>query len=190
LTNTSFTQVPLSVDEPIALRKHLQKVVEQIDIIEGNRAGDPYVKDSDLPAVNLSALDTSVTTLSDAVAKIQASLDDITDDIDAIQAITDVTRYTIEYRNLNLSVFYDFNGTAWSTFQGKGQMGTVGSNYVSPPIPLNPLTIYQIYVESARTNGGGITQSVMIEDTGVDLKVFYRTGDTFALALSNGWTQV
>ena len=192
MSNQSFAQVPLDIEEPDALRKFLQKLVEEIDFIEGNRAADPYVKESQLtatPTVNLTSVTAAATALS---LTVDGVIDDVvanTSEIADIQVVINDVQYTVTHQALD-PTYNDFDNAAWGNLKGKGQFSALGSAMTAPPFVVTGGTTYIVYIDSALTTGGGVTQRVMMEDTGVDLKVFYRTGDSFAVAVTNGWTQL
>ena len=191
MTNESFASVPVDVTDEIALRRFLQRVVEQVDIITGSRAADPYVKTSEVTddTVSLDSLNSSVVDLTKAV---EDNADDIAENVDDIAAntvITAETQYSILHLALGTS-YNDFDHADWSSLKGKGQFSALGSAMTNPPFAVTAGTTYIVYIDSALTAGGGVTQRVMMEDTGVDLKVFYRTGNSWATAKTNGWTQL
>lgn len=192
MSNESFTQVPLDIEDTDALRRHLQKVVEEIDLILGNRADDPYVKESELaeaPTVSLVTVDTAIVILTEVVNNLIDSVTQNEADITDNTAIIDDVQFTVVHKALS-ATYNDFDDVVWGALKGKGQFSALGSAMTNPPFVVTGGTTYIVYIESALTTGGGVTQRVMMEDTGVDLKVFYRTGDSFAIALTNGWTQL
>lgn len=191
MANESFVQVPLDVTDADGLQKFLRKVVEEIDFIKGSRAQDPYVRESELEGerVNLTTVNEGITTLTEIINTLDGRVEENELSIEDIQPVVDDTQFTVIHRALD-TTFNDFDNTVWSTIKGKGQFSALGSAMTDPPFVVTPATTYIVYVDSALTTGGGVTQRVMMEDTGVDLKVFYRTGDSFAVAVTNGWTQL
>ena len=90
----------------------------------------------------------------------------------------------------NVGVPYrDFNSNIWSTAKGHLVFTCLGSETTNPPVALISGSTYTFYVQ-AITTSTGVMQKVIVEDEGVSLRVFYRSGSTLAIAISSGWTQV
>ena len=90
----------------------------------------------------------------------------------------------------NVGVPYrDFNSNIWSTAKGHLVFTCLGSEATNPPVALTSGSTYTFYVQ-AITTSTGVMQKVIVEDEGVSLRVFYRSGSTLAIAISSGWTQV
>ena len=192
MSNQSFAQVPLNIEESDALRKFLQKVVEEIDVIQGGRGGDAYVKESEIVETATVSLTSVNAELVEQAGTISTMQDDISDNESSIAdntAIIDDVQYTVTHRALS-TTYNDFDDAVWGLLKGKGQFSALGSAMTSPPFVVTGGTTYITYVDSALTTGGGVVQTVMMEDTGVDVKVFVRTGDSFAVAVTNGWAQL
>jgi len=191
VSNESFAQVPLDMEDTDAVQKFLRKVVEEIDLITGARAQDPYVSTSELEdsTVSLTTVNTAIATTNETVTALDSRVEDNELTLEDNQPIIDDVQFTVTHRALDTS-YNDFDDAVWGTLKAKGQFSALGSAMTNPPFAVTAGTTYIVYVDSALTTGGGVTQRVMMEDTGVDLKVFYRTGDTFASAVANGWTQL
>lgn len=191
MSNESFAQVPLDLEEEDALRRILQKVVEEVDLILGNRADDPYVAESDLEGerVSLTSLNNSVTALRDSLETLDGRVEENEKQNEEQQDILDDVQYTVTLRALGTS-FNDFDDASWGTLKGKGQFTALGSAMTNPPYAVTAGTTYIVYADSATTTGGGVLQTTYIEDTGVGLRIFVRTGDSFAQAVTNGWKEI
>lgn len=190
LSNESFAQVPLDIADTDALKRFLNSVVIEIDLITGRRADDPYVRESELDeeVVNLDTLNLAIQALLERLADVEDDVNQESTNIEDIEAQLEELQYAIEHRPLDSS-YYDFNNAAWGTLRGNGQFSTTGASMTNPPFVVVGGTTYTVYVDSITTTGGGVVQRVLMEETGVDLRLFYRTGDTFATAVSNGWVE-
>lgn len=75
MANQSLVSVPANVEDPLVLRRFLARLVEQLDIVLGNRAGPAkqYVDQLDLVAVN----DRLVVALNDAMRSLELALDQV-----------------------------------------------------------------------------------------------------------------
>lgn len=192
MSNESFAQVPLDLTNADALRRFLQKVVEEVDVITGRRAADLYVKTSEVEeaeVVSLTELSNTITEIEKILAVNATNIATNESDIATLQADVDALQFITTHAALT-ATYNDFDNAVWGTLKGKGQFSALGSAMTNPPFAVTAGTTYLVYADSATTTGGGVTQRVMMEDTGVDLKVFYRTGDSFAQAVTNGWTQL
>lgn len=190
-TNESFAQVPLDLTKEDPLRRILQKIVEEVDLILGNRADDPYVAESELAGerVSLTSLSESITSLNETLSALDSRVEDTELENEEQQAIIDDVQYTVTHRTLD-TAYNDFDDASWGTLKGRGQFTALGSAMTNPPYAVTAGTTYIVYAESALTLGGGVVQTVYIEDTGTGLRIFVRTGDSFAQAVTNGWKEI
>lgn len=170
---TSFLRVPLDVTDETILKRFFNDVVRKLDEVDNS---------------NESA--------NAAISAIDLSVSQVTNDLNSTSQIannanreTKEVRYSTSYQAL-VNEFRDFNNDAWTFLKGKGQFSCLGSEMTNPPYAVTAGTTYIVYADNAITLGGGVATRVMIEETGVGLRVFYRTGDTFATALTNGWKEV
>jgi len=75
--NESIIAVPITVEQPGQTRQFLVRLVEQLDIVLGNRGGDPYVSSSQLTD-GLTVLEKTVL---DVLQKLLAAGDLITEEL-------------------------------------------------------------------------------------------------------------
>lgn len=179
MTNQSIAQVPSDLADDVIVKRFLRTVVEEVDSIKGGA--------EDLPS--LSVINDNINALTDTLASLGIDVKASSKVLSTTENTANNSAHATLYQELGID-FRNFNSNAWNELQGKGQIKALGSEFTNPPVVLTAGTTYTVYADSAYTLGGGVTQRVMIEDTGIDLKVFYRTGDTFAVAITNGWTQL
>jgi len=156
-------QVPLNVDSPKLLRRLLEAVVGRLE--EDKTSSD--------------------TTL----LELQSNQSSLVTDLAATTVKASQTDQNV-YQAAELgSLYKDFDSPAWAGLKGNFSFTTLGSETSNPPVTLTGATTYIVYAHCVRTKTG-VVHKVMIENTGTDLRVFYRTGSTFTLAMTNGWTQL
>ena len=192
MSNQSFVQIPTDLTDEVNLRRLLTRMVEQIDTILGNRAESPFVLESEQAddAQDLLTIAEEVDSLSETVIEQGKDIDSLEDDVDTLQTNFDTVQYTITHQALG-TVYHDFNDAAWASLQGHGQFNANGSAISNAPYTLTGASNYNVFAHSITTTGGGIVQRVVIEDvTAGSIRIFYRAGDTFATAQSNGWKEV
>jgi uncharacterized coiled-coil protein SlyX len=159
---------PQDVSNPIALKNFLQRTVEKISS----------------QAETSSTTSDEVTNQAEQIAKLQSDVKSL---IERVEQLEDAVIFN--GRELDAS-YYNFNETIWSALRGYYRFSALGSALSNPPVALTGGTTYVIYAHNVTSFVGGIWQIVAIEDTGTNLRVFQRTGDTFAQAITNGWTQL
>lgn len=167
---TSRYTIPIDViEDKVSLKRLLVELSSDLtSTIDSFTTIDSDIKDIDSV---LKALQLAVTELvTDSSGDLQPDLASIHDHVALVAA-----------------TYSDFNAAAWATLEGNSQFTELGSNLVNAPFVPVPATTYTFYIESALTVGGGVVQRVLTEIPGVSLTAHYRTGDTFAVALTNGW---
>ncbi len=104
MNNQTIIAVPITVETPGQTRQFLVRLVEKLDIILGNRGGDPYVSNSQLQKTtsdgltilekailtvisNLLAADSVVTT--ELLAELKEQTDEAIDDLKSSSTIND-----------------------------------------------------------------------------------------------------
>ena len=192
MSNQSFVQIPVDLTSEIELRRLLTSIVEQIDLISGNRAQSPFVLESEqvVDDTNIVALSDKLSALALDVNEIVKDINDNTDDVTTLQTDYDSVKFTITHQPLG-SIYLDFNDAAWNALQGHGQIEGLGSTFSNPPYVLTGASNYIFYVDSATTVTTGVTQRVIVEDTTAGaLRVFVRAGDTITTLFSNGWLEL
>jgi len=195
VANESFIQIPTDLTDNAVLYRTIAKIVEEIDIIAGNRADDGYVSQSQLAgtstttAVSLTSLSTSINEINNTLASLTAQTEENATNIANLQTSVDALQFVLQYNTLD-TAYNDFDNAVWGTLKGAGQFSALGSAMTNPPFVVTPATLYIVYAYSITTTGGGVVQIVHMEDTGTDVKTFVRTGDSFAQAVTNGWAQL
>lgn len=158
---------------------------QPIDLADSESAKRLLIDLSSSLGLVIAEADVEVTSLS----SLQASINELNEvAIVNEDSPTLVESDTLKHKALAPSVYKDFNNAAWGTLKGNGQFTELGSNLVNTPFTPVGGTQYIFYIESNRTLGGGVVQRLLTEISGVSLTAHYRTGNTFALAVSNGWT--
>ena len=178
--DTASTLVNLNVDitDEVSLRRVLAAIIEQVDIIVGVRG------DAD---ITLTSLDKDITAVEEQVIALETSVEELGTTVETNTAELATLANALESVSLG-TLFYDFDDTAWGSFRGNGQFSALGSALTNAPFTPTGGTTYTIYVESYGALNSGVIQRILVEDTGTSLVAYYRTGDTFAIALTNGWT--
>jgi len=172
-------QVPVNLDDPVLVKRYMQAVVEALGELQGLA--------EDVP--NLTEVDAAITSIQDSISELTSTTESTDEALSTTSIFAKDSEFTTGHQELDI-VFRDFDSVAWNQLQGKGQFTALGSEMTNAPFAVTGGTTYITYIDSALSLGGGVVQRVLMENTGVDVKCFYRTGNTFALALTNGWTQV
>ena len=78
MPNQSSIAIPPNVDEPVVLRRFLQRLVEQVDVIQGNRAGETakYVSQQELVELTQNLL-TEISIAKDSLDFLLSTLEDL-----------------------------------------------------------------------------------------------------------------
>lgn len=192
MSNQSFVQVPTNLTDEIELRRVLTSIVEQIDLISGNRAESPFVLDSEQVQddTNIIALSDRLKDLTNTVKDLTKDVDDNTVGLSEVESAVDPLSFLTVHQSLT-SLYTDFNDDAWFSLNGNGQIAGLGSDFTNPPVALTGTDNYIFYVNVVKTINGGIVQRVVTENvTAASINIHYRAGDTKAITISNGWLAV
>lgn len=193
MSNQSFVQIPTDLSDEVVLRRFLTTIVAQIDLISGNRAESPFVLEAEQEdsTQDIVTLADNIDLTNETVETLSKDIDDLEDDVDNLEDDFSSIQYAVTHQSLG-AVYRNFNDTAWSSLEGCGQFNDLGSNISNAPYTLTGGSTYNIFAWSATTTGAdGIVQRIVVEDvTAGSIRVFYRAGDTFATAQSNGWLEV
>ena len=78
MPNQSSIAIPPNVDEPVVLRRFLQRLVEQLDVIQGNRAGETakYVSQQELVELTQNLL-TEISIAKESLDFLLSTLEDL-----------------------------------------------------------------------------------------------------------------
>lgn len=83
MANQSLISVPTNVDDPVVLRRFLSRLVEQLDIVVGNRADNAYVTNTDITSeadALTAALNEAENTLRTATEQLEETLSNLSED--------------------------------------------------------------------------------------------------------------
>jgi len=92
--NESIIAVPITVESPGQTRQFLVRLVEQLDVVLGNRGGDPYVSLSQLQSTTSSELSKLEQTVLEIIESLIAEDSVITNEL--LTSISDQTNVAIE----------------------------------------------------------------------------------------------
>lgn len=192
--------LPADVTDTLSLRRTLASIIREIDIITGAKGVDPYVRQSELPNIEIPEVEVSLdsivalreelTRLSDRLtefdsklATIESTVQDISDEVATLSNVK-------EYEQAPAAMS-DFNDTSWVNNFGLFQLSLDGADFTNPPEVLDDTTLYNMYALVNRTLNGGAVHEVTLEDTvNAATKVYRRAGSTAAQTIANGWFNV
>ena len=193
MSNETFMALPDKLDDPITVKRALQRIIEEVDKILGNRGSEPYLTIDNIAGVSEETL-LSLQEVADLIANLQEALaalelnntdvaEILTQILDSIEQLQNAGNYT-ELAD----AFQDFNDDEWFSFAGKGVVSGQGSSFMNEPGSFIPGDEYNVYADSAPTPGGGISTTVTVENvTKATLEAHKRSGYTKATTISNGW---
>ena len=180
MTNQTIVTIPQETETQ--LKRSLERIVEEVDIIIGNRGTDPAASSSDLAAerVTLVTLDTRVTANETAIIALEAS-------VEALEG----TEQTIPTNYTQLDISYnDFDSTSWSGLNQNGYFSADGADLSNTPFVANGGTTYIMFVQSGRIGTDGVNQQINVQVIGSSLDTYVRSGLTFTEATTEGWSQL
>lgn len=179
--------IPNDITNPNSLKNFLVRLTKTVDSI----IGDVNTLEQVVPAE--AAEPVSLATLSATTTELREDLDDLTERVDTLESNQSTLTGKVDALDFALihealgTLYNDFNDAAWGLLSGNGQFTALGSAMTNPPFAVVAGTTYTVYIESYQTADGGVVQRVLMEETGVTLTAHYRTGDSFAVAVTNGW---
>ena len=188
----SRISLPADVTDALSLRRTLSAIIDEINTIIGAKGVDPYVKESDLPAaeVTLTTLNTAISKLTDLVDAATSDTEGLEESIEELEEAVALLRNVTEYDQAS-SAMSDFNDVSWSDLEGLYQLEGLGSSFTNPPEVLDDTATYNVYAQSFKTLGNGRVQEVIIENTDTnELKLYKRAANSFTQLLVNGWFNV
>lgn len=187
--------LPADVTDALSLRRTLASIIREVDIITGAKGVDPYVKQSEMPEVEVSldsivALREELVRLSDRLTEFDSKLSTVESTVQGISDEVDSFSNVKEYEQAPAAMS-DFNDTSWVNNFGLFQLSLDGSDFINPPEALDDTTPYNMYALVNRTLNGGAVHEVTLEDTvNTTTKVYRRAGSTAAQTIANGWFNV
>lgn len=184
MANSTLVALPTSITSFDEIQRVLARVIEELDVLLGNRGIDPALRTSELTSAT-STLNTLTTdlallkieaaalrqTIERAVLKLNNSLSITDEDIITMQMQIDnlssvVSVLQNNWISLELSIdYYDFNFAGWDSLKGNFEFSTLGSNLINSPFTTNPLFSYSIYVYALPNSAGeAILRMIVLED--------------------------
>ncbi len=188
-TNETLISVPATVEDPLALRKFLLRLVEKLDIVLGYRGQDPYITKNDLetPENFLSTLPTQINDITKAISNVSNSVTDLQNEQEELLSNFNASQLALYKTKQLTAAYYDFNYVGYGTLGGLYEFTTLGSNLVNPPFLTNPVMTYTCFFYQYLGLSGGVVQTMFVVSSVPDRASFRRVGTTFAQAITLGW---
>lgn len=182
--------MPANVELPDVLKRFLNHLIEELDVVLGFRGDAAYVKQSDL-----TGSVTTIAELVDTLALTNEQVQELTESIETLVASVATNTDAVDTINTLLasstlsSTYHDFDDAAYATLAGNNEFSTLGSNLSNAPYsPVGGETYYN-YINSVVTANGGVVQTLRAYSTStLAPTTYFRIGDTFIDAVGLGWT--
>lgn len=158
----TIAQVPYDITDDVSMQRFLNQLVERLDIVLGFRGDTTFITDEDLSTqgVNLQNLSGQLSSLSAALATLQETSEQNSEDIEALQESSDSSQYVTETQILDSS-YYNFNASVWSTLRGKGEFSASGSAITNPPTTIGSSDSAIVMADSIGTSNS-VWQTVFL----------------------------
>ncbi len=177
---SQFT-IPVDVKEDAeSLKRLLVDLASVLDAIIGT------VEDAAI--TSLASIDNVIARLEERAIENENAFSTVDDKLQRLETFDKTLAFVFNHAAITATPYKDFDDAAWANLKGLAQFTELGSNLANVPFAPVPATSYTFYIDSSITVGGGVVQRLLVEVTGASLVAYYRTGDTFAVALTNGWT--
>lgn len=188
MPNETIAAVPANVNEPVVLKRFLDRLIERLDIVLGLRGDSGYITATDLEQ-GLSTIGTSeeVEALAASLAEVEESnsalANSITQNADAISGVE--TRLSSVELDSN---FHDFNYAGYEDLDGRYEFDTIGVNIANAPYTPAGGEQHYNFLDCYKTATGGVIQVLRAySDTTVTPATYTRIGRTWSDALARGW---
>ncbi|RKY53161.1 MAG: hypothetical protein DRP93_07020 [Candidatus Neomarinimicrobiota bacterium] len=190
MPNESIIAVPIDVAEPVQLRRFINKLVEELDLVLGYRGQNKYVASSDLIGADLT-----LATLASGLASLEEYLETLTGTLTTAESsIEDNATAIAAVEDLHTSTalgaaFYDLDDAGYSALSGRSEFNTLGSNLSNTPYGIaGAETYYNYFICMGTANGGEVQELKGFSTTPLAPTSYFRIGNTWAEALTLGWT--
>lgn len=186
--------MPADVTQPDVLKRFLNRLIEELDIVLGFRGDKLYATDAaltnatDAAVITLDTITADVAANEEAIAEFTDSLEGLTSAVSTNeQAISDLD--TVLSSTVLSSTYHNFDNAAYATLEGNNEFNTLGSNITNAPYTPVGVETYYNFINSVVTANGGVVQTLRVySTTTLAPTTYFRIGNTFAEAVSLGWT--
>lgn len=171
MANQTIAQIPVNLADPDSMKRFLQELVGNLDVVLGYKGSTSYTTTADLQkatgtvteiADEVTTVKESLTTNSDSLQTAQEDIEDLQDDMDAVYKAAALTD---DYK--------DFNATVWNDVKGAFEFSGLGSELINPPATLVPGNTYNVYGVSYDTTNS-VLQLFWLDSGSVN--VYTRVG--------------
>lgn len=177
MSNQTIATLPFDLTDPLALKRFLSELVNNLDIVLGYKGGDRYATSKQLQneASNLSQTVLQIQSSLKQLQELSDSLEDQQERIEDLQLAVEELQMLLKTDSLG-SAFHDFNSTSWSTLVGKGEFTAIGSEITNAPFTVDADTNYTVLVDSTKTSTA-VWQEILVNSS----DKYVRT------SVSNNW---
>ncbi len=195
MANSTLVALPIGITSFDEIQRVLARVIEELDVLLGNRGTDPALRASELTsasstlnqltadlatlAIEAKALEQSIERAllslsreSNQIAELQTQIDDLSSALDTVEGYWTSTALSVDY--------YDFDFIGWDSLTGNGEFIALGSDLANAPFTPNPLLNYSIYVYALPSVAGeAILRMIVLED-GVNTYNLTKAGGSWS----------
>lgn len=179
--NESIAAVPADISDRDTLKRFLDRLVEQLDIVLGFRGGDPYVSTDD-QVRTLSELQSLLSELKETNAEVASTIEEFQRKLDEIKQTLEELSKLKEYQDTSIR---DLNDTAWTSASVYSSFTAIGSDIINPPTPLAAGDTYKCFVEVRPSFVQRVTIAKVGAVSAVTDKV--RAGASWSELIANAW---
>ena len=179
--NESIAAVPADVQDPVILKRFLDRLVERLDIVLGYRGGDPYVTTED-QIQTFSELQELLTQMKESSSQLEETITEVEQKLEEAKTLLEELSKLKEYQD---TAIRDMNSTAWTTTSLYSSFTALGSEILNPPTPLVASDTYKCFVEVRAS----YVQRVTIAKVGAVAALIDKTraGSTWSELIANAW---
>ncbi len=195
MANSTLVALPTGITSFDEIQRVLARVIEELDVLLGNRGTDPALRASELTSASstLKQLTADLDTLateakaleqsierallslsreSNQIAELQTQIDDLSSALTTLEGYWTSTALSADY--------YDFDFIGWDSLTGNGEFNALGSDLTNAPFTPNPLLSYSIYVYALPSVAGeAILRMIVLED-GVNTYNLTKAGGSWS----------
>lgn len=189
--------MPANVTEPDVLKRFLNRLIEELDIVLGYRGNSAYITQADLEdsTATLGTIVQDILANTESIADSATAIESLAKDLESLtstvsdnaQAISDIG--TVLASTTLSTTYHDFDDIAYATLEGNNEFNTLGSNLTNAPYtPIGGETYYN-FINSVVTANAGVVQVLRAYSTTTLVPTtYFRIGDDWTKAVALGWT--
>lgn len=173
--SSTIASVPATLDSPVALRRFLQELVDNIDVVLGFKGDTKFLTDKDVKEdlSNLADLAKSLSEQKEAVESVKSSIESIEESIDDINDSLEDLANAKSTTELD-DTFRDLNYTGWGDTYGNLELTALGSEIANSPMVLDANTSYTLLADSIKCANFVKTTLWIVQ--GTTINIFLRVG--------------